>query len=68
MFKGGSIWVPPRKNMFTAGMPDNIFEESLNYKPGMESLAKKSGRKSPTIVRHPSKTKKEEESKKPKKE
>ncbi len=29
MFKGGSVWVPPVKNLFTAGMPDDVFEESL---------------------------------------
>merc|ERR1719336_451154 len=63
MFKGGSIWIPPRKNLFTAGMPDDIFEQSLNYKPGMENLTKRTGRKSPTTDssrEHSSKAKKEE--------
>jgi len=61
MFKGGSIWIPPRKNLFTAGMPDDIFEQSLNYKPGMENLTKRTGRKSPTTDssrEHSSKAKK----------
>ena len=70
MFKGGSIWIPPRKNLFTAGMPDDIFEQSLNYKPGMENLTKRTGRKSPTTDsgrEHSSKAKKEEPITKPKK-
>ena len=29
MFKGGSLWLPPKKNLYTAGMPDDIFEASL---------------------------------------
>lgn len=32
MFKGGSLWIPPRKNLYTAGMPEDIFEESLKDK------------------------------------
>ena len=31
MFKGGSLWLPPKKNLYTAGMPEDIFEESLRY-------------------------------------
>ncbi len=37
MFKGGSLWVPPRKNIYTAGMPDDIFESSNNPEPRKES-------------------------------
>ena len=29
MFKGGSLWLPPKKNLYTAGMPQDIFETSL---------------------------------------
>jgi len=28
MFEGGSIWRPPSKNFFTAGMPDELIEGS----------------------------------------
>ena len=51
-------------------MPDDVFEQSLNYKPGMENLTKRTGRKSPTTDsgrEHSSKTKKEEPITKPKK-
>ena len=47
MFKGGSIWLPPRKNMFTSGMPDEVFEDSLLGKSGNDSS--KHGRRSPTL-------------------
>ncbi len=26
MFKGGSLWKPPMRNVFTAGMPDSLIE------------------------------------------
>ena len=37
MFKGGSLWLPPKKNLYTAGMPDEIFEASLRDHKNMSS-------------------------------
>ena len=37
MFKGGSLWIPPKKNLYTAGMPDDIFEASLRDHKNMSS-------------------------------
>ena len=27
LFKGGSLWLPPQPQQFTAGMPDEVFEK-----------------------------------------
>ena len=45
MFKGGSLWIPPTKNIYTAGMPDHVFEMSLNEDNTVENVgSKKSGK------------------------
>ena len=41
MFKGGSLWIPPTKNIYTAGMPEHVFEASLNEDTSAETLGKK---------------------------
>ena len=45
MFKEGSLWIPPTKNIYTAGMPDHVFEMSLNEDNTVENAgSKKSGK------------------------
>ena len=45
MFKEGSLWIPPTKNIYTAGMPDHVFEMSLNEDNTVENTgSKKSGK------------------------
>ena len=62
--------MPPRKNFYTAGMPDDIFEASLLGKFPTNSSRSTSGRRSPTSGdsgQQQSKSKKEEPPVKPKK-
>lgn len=40
MFKAGSLWTPPTKNIYTAGMPDHIFEQSMSDKVNNKETAK----------------------------
>ena len=42
MFKGGSLWIPPTKNIYTAGMPDHVFEMSLNEDNTVENIGSNS--------------------------
>ena len=71
MFKGGSIWVPPRKNFYTAGMPDDIFEDSLLGRIGnSESSTKRTVPTSDSSAgsqKRDSKSSKKEDQPKPKK-
>lgn len=39
MFKNGSIWCPPRKNPYTAGMPEELIEGEAPAKVKQEKQA-----------------------------
>ena len=64
MFKGGSLWIPPTKNIYTAGMPDHVFEMSLNEDNTVENIGSNSSSSSKKSSKNERQSKKVEEVKK----
>lgn len=43
MFKGGSTWRPPIKNVYTQGMPEHLIKDANFETPSKEPVGPKKG-------------------------